>query len=323
MSKSKCTLKDVAKACNVSAYTVSRAINGKKDISKDTKEKILKVAKQMGYIANFGARNLKVGSTNNIAIIYDDFENPYYNMVIKELAYKLNENGYYMTLFYDFDSISMLNTRLFKRVISTNIDGIISLISVTENAKKLNQIWKKPLVQLGIKSEKNDLDCIYFDDFDGGYKLTKYIIEKGYKKIGFVNATDKLIPGLERIAGYKHALKENEYDINDNMIIHLTETQYTLQEATNKLLSYNCDSIIAYNDMAALTIKKHLKSLKMYNVLVCGFDNIQRCLPLPEHLISIYGDISTIVDLTVKTLMDRIAEKDSDFVNIKLPISIN
>ena len=105
MAKSKCTLKDVAKACNVSAYTVSRAINGKKDISKETKEMILSVAKKMGYIANSGARNLRVGSTNNIAVIYDDFENPYYNMVIKELAYKLQEKGYYMTMFYDFDSI--------------------------------------------------------------------------------------------------------------------------------------------------------------------------------------------------------------------------
>ena len=178
---SKCTLQDVAKACNVSAYTVSRAVNDKKDISKETKEKILKVAKEMGYIANSSARNLRTGQTKNIAIIYDDFENPYYNMIIKKMAIKLNDLDYSITIFYDFDSISLFNTKLLKRVLSSNIDGIISFIALTENAKKLNEIWKKPIIQFS-KSNDIDVDSIHFDDEDGGYKLTNKVISKGYRR---------------------------------------------------------------------------------------------------------------------------------------------
>ena len=94
----KCTLADVAKACGVATYTVSRAINDKKDISKETKERILKVAKEMGYTTNVTAKNLRVGNSNTIAIVYDDFENPYYNSLIKKISYKLNEAGYSIAL---------------------------------------------------------------------------------------------------------------------------------------------------------------------------------------------------------------------------------
>lgn len=318
----KCTLKDVAKACNVSAYTVSRAINNKKDISKETKDKILAVAKKMGYVANIGARNLRVGSTNNIAIIYDDFENPYYNLVIKELATKLYENGFYMTLFYDFDSISLLNTKLLKRVISSNIDGIISLIGITENAIKFNKIWKKPLIQIGSASLNKEVDCIYFDDYDGGLKLCNYVINRGYKNIGFINATEKLSAGMERIKGYKKALKDNNFEIIESRIIQLEQSDLTTEEATQVLLNQNCDCIIAYNDMTALTIKKYLKKNRIYNVLVCGFDNIQRTMPLPEPLISVYGDIKKIVEITVETLIKRINEESNDVINIKMPVQI-
>lgn len=317
---SKCTLQDVAKACNVSAYTVSRAVNDKKDISKETKEKILKVAKEMGYIANSSARNLRTGQTKNIAIIYDDFENPYYNMIIKKMAIKLNDLDYSITIFYDFDSISLFNTKLLKRVLSSNIDGIISFIALTENAKKLNEIWKKPIIQFS-KSNDIDVDSIHFDDEDGGYKLTNKVISKGYKNIGFISVTDKIIGIEDRIKGYKKSLKENNIKFNNNYVIKLTDDKISITEATAKLIDMGCDAIICYNDISAYKVLSYLDKHHK-NVFVAGFDNIQQSLELPFNLLTVSGNIDDLVDKAIDLLLKRINGYSDKSSEIVLPVSI-
>lgn len=318
---SKCTLADVAKACNVSRYTVSRAINDKKDISKETKEMILTVAKEMGYIVNMNARNLRIGSTKNIAIIYDDFENPYYNMIIKELAIKLNERNYSITLFYDFDSISLVNTGLLKRVLSSNIDGIISFIGLTDNAKKLNEIWKKPMVQLS-RSTKIDIDQVYFDNENGGYIITKHLIEQGYKKIGFLALEEKVIGVYDRTIGYRRALKECNIDFDENMLIELADEKITFEDAVDKLIEHHADSIICYSDILAFKVLKLLKD-KNLNIKVTGFDNIQQSLNIPVDIATVAGSIEKLVDSTIDIIFSRINEPQfENFKTVVIPVHI-
>ncbi len=321
--KSKCTLKDVAKACGVSAYTVSRAMNDKKDISKETKEKILKVAKEMGYVQNLNAKNLRTGSSQNIAIIYDDFENPYYNTLIKKITSILNERGYSVTLFYDFDSISILNTKLMNRVLSSNVDAIISFIYVTPRAKKLNSIWKKPIIQVGSPSTENDISCFIFDNYSGGRIITKYLLEKGNKRIGFINATEKLIACVNRIEGYKSVLKESGIVIDEELIIHLTEAEKEITEATQYLLDKNCDGIICYNDITAMAVLKYLHENNIYNIEVCGFDNIKQSLPIPTPFPSIQGDMDTLALESVSFLLEMLENPSDVIINKVYEVKIN
>ena len=304
--KSKCTLKDVAKACGVSAYTVSRAINDKKDISKETKEKILKKAKELGYVQNLNAKNLRTGNSNTIAIVYDDFENPYYNTLIKKITTILNEKGYFVTLFYDFDSIGTLNSKLMGRILSSNVDAIISFIYVTPGAKKLNSKWKKPMIQIGAHTNDNDISCFTFNDFHGGRLITKYLLEKGYKKIGFINASKKLIGCLKRIEGYKSVLLEENIGVEENLIIHLTESEMELNVAVEHLLEKNCDGIICFNDITALFAMKYLQENEISGVEVCGFDDIKKSFPITIPFASVQGDVNQLVEEAVNHLLECI-----------------
>lgn len=319
----KCTLADVAKACGVATYTVSRAINDKKDISKETKERILKVAKEMGYTTNVNAKNLRTGSSNTIAIVYDDFENPYYNSLIKKISYKLNEEGYSITLFYDFDSISLLNTKLLKRVLSSNVIGIISFMKVTTNAKKFNKIVHVPIMQLGIEDEENILDCVFYDDVNGSFQLTELLLLKGYKRIGFINATMKLKSGMNRIEGYKEALKKNHITPDEQLIIHLNEMNLSVNEATCKLIENHVDSIICFSDMTALLTMKYLQSIKKDDIKVVGFDNINQFFPLPARLTSAYGDMDDFVNQAIRILLSRIKDYDKTSDKVMIPMRIN
>lgn len=320
--KAKCTLKDVALACGVSAYTVSRAMNDKKDISKETKERILEVAKEMGYVQNVNAKNLRVGSSRNIAIIYDDFENPYYNYLIKKITYILSENGYSVTLFYDLDSISILNTKLMNRVLSSNVDAIISFIYVTPSAKKLNSIWKKPIIQIGAPSTENDISCFLLDNYSGGKMITNYLLEKGCRKIGFINATEQLVACLNRIEGYKAAHVEKGFAFNEDLIVHLHETDLDITDATQLLIDKNCDSIICYNDISALASLKYLHENNLLNIEVCGFDNIKQSIPIPTPFPSVHGDTDVLVEESVNFLLERIKNPSDIIVNKVFDVKI-
>ena len=320
--KSKCTLKDVAKACGVSAYTVSRAINDKKDISKETKEKILEKAKELGYVQNLNAKSLRTGNSNNIAIVYDDFENPYYNTLIKKITTILNEKGYFVTLFYDFDSISTLNSKLMRRILSSNVDGIISFIYVTPGAKKLNSKWKKAIIQIGAHSNDNDISCFIFDDFQSGRLITKHLIDKGNKKIGFINASEKLLGCLKRIEGYKSILLEEKIGIDESLIVHLAESSMELNVAVAYLLENKCDSIICFNDITALFAMKYLQENKISGVEVCGFDDIKKSFPIGIPLTSVQGDVNLLVDEAVNHLLDCLLSSSDNVIHKVFDVQI-
>ena len=76
-SKKRVTIKDVARIAGVTPQTVSRAFRNTEDISKETRERILQIASEMGYVQNASARSLRNGSSKLIAIIYDNIMNSY------------------------------------------------------------------------------------------------------------------------------------------------------------------------------------------------------------------------------------------------------
>ncbi len=77
----KVTLKDIAKELNVSVGTVSHALNGLPDISDETKIRVLRTAREMGYVINGAAASLCSGKTNRIAVIVPDISNPILHII--------------------------------------------------------------------------------------------------------------------------------------------------------------------------------------------------------------------------------------------------
>ena len=318
----KCTLKDVAKACGVSAYTVSRAMNNKPDISEATKNSILEKARAMGYVVNRGAKNLKSGKSDVVAIVYDDFKNPFYNQLIEMLSTQLYRNGYNITMFYDFESISMLNTHFLKRILASDIDGIISLIPVSKNAVSFNENWEKPIVQIGSPAQSLGIDVIYSDDYSGGKELTELLIKKGHRRIGFINAAPNMIPGLRRIQGYLAAIKEKGFDYADQYVLHLNGQLFTLEDALRRLVKDGCDAIICFNDLTALSGKRILQEWGEDEVEFAGFDGIERYTPIGTHLVSAHLEVEKIAEEAANILLKRLKGEDFPFVDKIFPITV-
>lgn len=322
MGKKNVTLKDISIKSGYSIYTVSRAFNDEKDISQETKNKILKIANELGYIQNVTARNLRLGRTKTIGIIYDDFLNPYYSILIEKLFSFLKEKGYDATLFYDFNSISKLNDEFMNRIISNNVEGVISLIEVTPKAYEIAKKINLPIVQFGSRTSIETLNCVSFDDVEGGKIACNYLLTQGKKKISFIAPTIEQSASINRIDGYKESLIENKIGVDNNLIIYLKENNLDASEALSKLLNLHVDGIITFNDFTGYLIQKELEEMNLKNIQVVGFDNLASVYPFTNKIRSIGGNITEATYIVVNNILSQI-EGNNISIHITLPMRIN
>lgn len=321
--KNKCTLKDVAERVGVAVYTVSRALNGKKDISEELRRKIQIVAAQMGYVPNQGARMLRDGYSKTIAVVYDDFQNPYYNILLSKFADKLYKKGYNITIFYDFESISLLHEKLMTRVLSANIDAIISLIAADEDALILNEIWKKPLAVVSSTDNIENIDVFCSDDLNGGKVATEYLINQGCKRIGYINASLQQPSGMKRYNGYRQALQNADISYDENLVVRLAETKLTVGDGLTKIMKSNPDAIFCFNDMTVLLVLQEIKAQNINTpIKIIGYDGIQRDLVLPVTITTMNVDFEQIAEDVVNTILRRINGETFDYTRKLYPVKL-
>ena len=88
------TIRDIARLCNVSISTVSRAINNDPSINEKTRERVMSVVRKFNYIPNNSARNLKMTESNTVALIVKGVNNPFFQGMFPYFQKELVENGY-------------------------------------------------------------------------------------------------------------------------------------------------------------------------------------------------------------------------------------
>ena len=110
-------LKDIAEIAGISINSVSRALKGSPNISKETQKRVQEIAENLGYIPNIHAQSLKLGSIKVIAIIYDEVENPFYSMMLGILQQQLFEIGYEAMIFIDSRSYGHLSENIANKIL--------------------------------------------------------------------------------------------------------------------------------------------------------------------------------------------------------------
>lgn len=322
MLKSQCTMKDVAQRFGVSTYTVSRALNGKRGVSEALRTKIIETAQEMGYVPNIAARGLQSGSTKTVAIVLDDLQNLYYSVLLSKFIKKLNGVGYHVTIFTERDSISTLNNSLMQRVLSSNPDGIISFLRSDEDACSLNRVWKRPLIVLGTEESDEQTDSLFFDDRAGGRQVTEYLLSCGCRRVGYINATTKLLPGMRRFDGYRETLEARGlYD--EKIVVHLENRQILVEDAVKELLAEGVDGIFCFSDMTALHALWALKHIIGGNrVRVAGWDHIGGEVRLPCSFATVDVDFDRVVSDAVKLFQKRVGGEVFPAVHRMYPVKL-
>ncbi len=231
-------LKDIAKRLDLTKVSVSKALRDHSDISEETKQKVKKMAKKMGYRPNLVARSLTSKKTHIIGVIVPKVAHPFFSSVIEGIYQSALDSEYEVIL-----GVSMEDEDLEKRhiesMLNMRVDGL--LISISENTRSLSNF---DIVR------DMDVDLVFYDRgfIDGGYTYVKvedregarkgvqHMISRGYKNIAHLsgkidagNREDRNIStiGKDRNLGYRDAFADAGIEIDESAII---ETGYSEQD---------------------------------------------------------------------------------------------
>lgn len=261
MSK-KTTIYDIAKKLNITAATVSRALNNNPKISEATRQLVLDTASKMNYERNKLALALKSGKSHNVGVIVPRIDSNFFGSVIRGVEEELNPHGYHVIICQTHEEVQRENENI-DTLLNAQVDGI--LIS-TSNSKTepFSRILKKniPLVFFDRRIAMNGVSSVTINDFDGGYKATKHLIDQGCKRIAHFSGDRSIEIFKERFLGYKQALIDSGIELNGDYIVQVKSNREDGARAIKQLLELTNppDALFSASDFAALGAIQELKS---------------------------------------------------------------
>ena len=278
--KKKITIYDIAKKLNITAATVSRALNDNPKISPKTKELVKATAENMNYEQNRVALALKSGKSNTIGVIVPRIDRDFFATIIKGIEDELHPYGYHIIICQTYD-LKEREIENITTLLNAQVDGILMSISnsMTE-VSELQRVLNKnvPLIFFDRKRDMEGVSTVTIDDFAGGYKATEHLINIGCKKIAHftVDRTSEIYK--LRFEGYKQALLDHGLEYNPENVLELENSYDDGKKAIEKFLmsSNPPDAVFSSSDYIALGIIQGLRSMG-YNVpedfCVVGFSN--------------------------------------------------
>jgi DNA-binding LacI/PurR family transcriptional regulator len=309
-------IKDIAKACNVSVATASRALRNTGYVSKEKRDLIHRVAKEHGYIVDSNAQNLKNGKSNTIGIIVSDIKNFFYNMVLENLIVEFKRFGYRVIISYSFEN-SLTERDCFQFLLSSKVDAIIftPISNTNQDLVDISQKRDIPLLQL-FRSAYPEIDSICVDDGYGAYLATKHLVAHSYRRIMLVSVKLPFTPN--RSKGYKRALEEADIQVNEDLIQRFEIGNSIEAKLTELIDRLKPDAIIAGTNTFGLNAIEAMNSLGV-NLPLVVFDNLDWLKLL--GITTIAQPIKQIYEQTVENIMTKLESGKSSFeeaVNIKI-----
>lgn len=207
----KVNIKDIARLAKVSHTTVSRALNNKSRIRPETKEKILAIARELGYRPNLIAKSLVSKRTKTLGLVITNIANPFYTELAQGIEKTATRLGYNIILCSTQSNIA-IEKQYIEMLRSKGVDGIIfssahiedpNIVSLAEEdfpVVLVNRRTYHPLV-------KERIDYVGVDNVQGGYLAVEHLIRLGHQRIGVIGGSAESSVGQERLEGGKKALK--------------------------------------------------------------------------------------------------------------------
>lgn len=209
-------IQDVARMAGVSVSTVSRAFRDDTMVQEETRQRVLSVAKELGYYPNLLARGLK-SSKNKMVGFLGSLDTPFYVNIILAVERELQKNGYQLLVgasIYNMDR----EQHYLEMMASAWVSGVILTPFFEQTDPGMEMLCDRdiPVVQL-FRSPYPHLDSVVIDDEQGAYLATRALLEKGHRRILLFDVPVSHAP--QRAEGYRRAFREKGLRVDEQMIV--------------------------------------------------------------------------------------------------------
>ena len=282
------TIKEIAKACDVSVATVSNILNDKPGAGPQTRQKVLKMAKEMNYTPNYVAKNLKMRNTRSIGVIAEDMtifsipdiidgitehceEEDYQILLINLRLYKKFNDAYY----HRDDYFPVVHQEI-RKLMAKQVEGIIYVAAHERVIQCIPEDLPIPAVMAYGYTKSTAIPSVVVDDEAGAFQLMNYIIAQGHEKIGVITGKRDSLHMQARLEGYQKALYENNILYNPNVVCSGDWTRRSGYNHAEYLLNQGVTAIYCMNDLMAGGVYDRMDELGKVvgrDISVAGYDN--------------------------------------------------
>ena len=321
--KRRVKLTDIAARTGFTVGTISKALQNKEGISQETRESIMKAAKEIGYIANSQAGGLRSGSSKTIAIIVSDIANPLFAIEIKICVEELEKHGY-RAIVMGTEERPEREEQAVISALNKNVDGV--LLCPTQKSMdgiRLLQQNGMPFVLMGRRFEDLDADYVVCDDEKGGYLAGDYLAKLGHRRILVITAGPYISSSRERLSGFRRAMEEHGVPLDPALILQSNASAHDSNRMIDELLQSGPDftAIFAFSDYIAWEVIYALNRHGLQvpgDISVVGFDDVQSHMCFPPPLTTVHFPKRTISTKSVELLLERIRRGDENPTHLVL-----
>ena len=287
------TMVDVAELAGVSQTTVSFVINGNPDIPDETKERVMAAVAELGYRPNLTAQSLRTRKSGIIGFVTDEIATTPYAVKIIEGAQDAAWNQGKILILSNTKNDPKLESASLDMMMDRRVEGIIYATMYHRPVNPPEILWKIPTVLLDCFVPGRSLPSVVPDEIDGGCRATSILLEKGHKRVGFLNNIDQIPATAGRLEGYVAALFSHGIPFNPALVVTDSSDSDGGYRCAQTLmrLSDPPTALFCFNDRMAMGAYDALRKLGLSipnDVAVMGFDNQEM---ISAHL---YPPLSTM-----------------------------
>lgn len=308
------TIKDVAKAANVSVATVSRVLHNLNGYSDKTKVKVLEAVEELGYYPNAIARGLINKRTQTLGVLFPNVSSGFTSQLLYGIEEAANERGY---------SVIVCNTaedgkrtmKYLQVLREKQVDGVVftSELLKDEYYRQLKDM-KMPVVLVNTHSAKYSIPYVKVDDRQASYQATAYLIEKGHNDIAMIAGTPwDTVAGIPRVEGYRQALTDHGIPFDEAKIAYGNFHMESGRTAMAKLLEEApaFTALFAASDEMAIgamgmAFEKGIKVPEELSII--GYDDLNLAKIIFPPLTTIHQPLTEMGRLAVEKLISLIEE---------------
>lgn len=303
-------MSDVAARAGVSVATVSKVVNGRYGVAKETIDLVNTVIDEMGYVGNLSASSLRSHRTNVLGILVASFE-PYSAELIKGCALATRTTEYEL-LAHAGGETQGWERRSIARMGGTLIDGAVV---VTPTVMDPNNVV--PVVAIDPHYGPNYVPTIDADSYGGAVSATDHLISLGHRRIAFIGGRSELDSSLERQKGFHDAMAAAGVDVDPSLV---TESRYDpdiAAQVARQLLEREDrpTAIFCANDVTAMRASRVAKSLGLDvpgDVSIVGFDDIPEASLNDPPLTTVRQPLGEMGREAMVMLLDLLAGRDRE-----------
>ncbi|HEV2867221.1 MAG TPA: LacI family DNA-binding transcriptional regulator [Allosphingosinicella sp.] len=309
-SRGTVTIQDVARTAGVSAMTVSRVMNGERNVRESTRAAVQEAIDRLNYSPNTAARSLAAGEATHIGLLYANPSAAYLTQFLVGALEGARRAGCHLVLEACASESADEQAEATRRFVQSGVDGVILPPPLSESLPIHAELAaaRTPVVTVAMGLPQPGSLNVRIDDFDAAATMTRHLLELGHRRIGFIRGHPNHIASLERTRGFMAALEEAGIDPESAPIEQGYFTYRSGLVAAERLLARKQQptAIFASNDdMAAATVNvAHRRGLHVpADLSVVGFDDTAPATTVWPELTTVRQPVGAMAEAALDLLL--------------------